>query len=855
MSQPNPFGHLVGGNPAPSRADPVIAPPDPYKESAESRAREDQEMDRMRLQIAQQQAALSQAANARANESNQRAEAKFDKEMRGEPIGDTVYKDTETDIATYTALNRALSSFNDDFGGNPLGGLENRAQSMLPVGTEGQREWWADFSQTDNLIRNKLFGSALSAQEKQAYEDTTISPSMRPDIIRKNLTRRAEIVRGALERRRDFLKANGAREDAVNVLFAPLAEQERGNQADEARPEPPRFREGDGNVAGRTRNFGDSNTSQELSDDGTVRQDNPALQGVRDEYIRRLGDGQSAREIILWARSAGVHPSAFRSIQQQVKFRDENPSVPLNQYDTTELDDEVVELSGFDRAVNSAAQSSLGSAVIGAANGLTAFTLDELVGATGGNTERARLAIDKVSERNPVATTLGTIAGGVGAALTAEKALAARALAPGLARTVASDAAFGAAAGAGASTEGNRLQGALAGAGAGAAGSYVGARAGNALARAASPSSNQSVRAMNDLGVPLTTGQQFSQSGRVGQIIKGAEDRIMDVPIAGEIVKQRRFEGYEKFNSKAFDRALEPIGGGVGGKTGAKAVEDAQEQVSQAFNRALEGKGAMPDERFGRDLTKAVEGIGKIKRLGDEVKDQVGEVFAPYADEAMLSGQALQDISRNLRDIKHAYRNDPLARPIHRQIDSVERAVFDLFDRQASGTVKGYHEARGAYRRLAVLEDAVLRAKNNDGVFTSGQLGMADRTNSKRFDGRRGAAAGKGVFHDMHSAAQDVLPSQVPNSGTAGRLLLPLAGATIIGADGADGSVDATSLTIGAILAGAYSKGGQRILTAPGRGTDSAVSRALAKEPVRRAISATGGAGGVASANALIAPR
>lgn len=124
------------------------------------------------------------------------------------------------DFGVYSALNRAVSGFKPDFAGNALtGGLESIAQGVLNVGTPGQRDWWADFRQTDNLIRNQMFGSALTAPEKAAYEATTVSERMAPAQVERNIKRRFEIVQGALRRRARTLAAQGYNREAIIEMF------------------------------------------------------------------------------------------------------------------------------------------------------------------------------------------------------------------------------------------------------------------------------------------------------------------------------------------------------------------------------------------------------------------------------------------------------------------------------------------------------------------------------------------------------------------------------------------------------------------------------------------------------------
>ena len=145
---------------------------------------------------------------------------------QGNAVPVAAANEAKAGVSQFTSLTRALNTFKDDFGGNPLGGLENVTEgSILGVGTEGQSEWWADFKSTDNLIRNTLFGASLTEGEKAAYNATTITPAMRPDKIRANLQRRAEIIQGALQREREFFIANGYKPDAVDVLFRPVMQE------------------------------------------------------------------------------------------------------------------------------------------------------------------------------------------------------------------------------------------------------------------------------------------------------------------------------------------------------------------------------------------------------------------------------------------------------------------------------------------------------------------------------------------------------------------------------------------------------------------------------------------------------
>jgi hypothetical protein len=358
------------------------------------------------------------------------------------------------------------------------------------------------------------------------------------------------------------------------------------------------------------------------------------------------------------------------------------------------------------------------------------------------------------------------------------------------------------------------------------------------------------VNALRGEGVnALTVGQTYGGSGRVGQAIKSVEDRLTGLPVVGDVIRNRQNDAVRQLNTRAFDKALEPIGGSVSGKVGQEAVAEAQQQVSQAFTDALAGKGATPDGQFATDLADAVTRTRqRLDRSHPGLVEDVAEIFAPYANEPMLSGDALQIISRELRDVKFAYRQDPRFKVIGNSIDRIERAVFDLFDRQASGTVPEYNAARAAYRRLATLEDAVMKAQNQtDQVFTPAQLNRADTASGRRLEGRRAAARGDTPFNDLAVAGQEVLPNKVPDSGTAGRALVPL---LLVGGGSADasGATSGQGLTVALILSSLFTKTGQRILTKPGRGMQQGTRQraVIESQRTKRAIQ-MGGAGSAAA--------
>jgi hypothetical protein len=123
------------------------------------------------------------------------------------PLDTTTQQNLDEKVGLFSGYDRQIRGFKDAYGGAGAG-IENFAQGYLPVGDEGQRQWWSDFKAQDAVVRNKLFGASLSDSEKAAFAETTVSPNMRPEEIKRNLAARAKLAKAALDRFVSSVRAN-----------------------------------------------------------------------------------------------------------------------------------------------------------------------------------------------------------------------------------------------------------------------------------------------------------------------------------------------------------------------------------------------------------------------------------------------------------------------------------------------------------------------------------------------------------------------------------------------------------------------------------------------------------------------
>lgn len=79
--------------------------------------------------------------------------------------------------------------------------------------------WWQTYQEQKNLVRNKLFGSALTVTERNEFDKAQITPGMAPKIIRKNLARQEEVAMKAASKIANSMLAEGARPEAVEAAL------------------------------------------------------------------------------------------------------------------------------------------------------------------------------------------------------------------------------------------------------------------------------------------------------------------------------------------------------------------------------------------------------------------------------------------------------------------------------------------------------------------------------------------------------------------------------------------------------------------------------------------------------------
>ncbi len=317
-----------------------------------------------------------------------------------------------------------------------------------------------------------------------------------------------------------------------------------------------------------------------------------------------------------------------------------------------------------------------------------------------------------------------------------------------------------------------------------------------------------------DRGIPLTVGQNM------GGMLKGIEDRAAGYPIIGDIIGNRRLEGMQGFNQAAFNDAGQPIGAQIS-NTGEQGLNDLMQATSGAYDSATAGMNVPLDAQFMPDLAQVAQQSRNLPPdLAQRFNAAMDNRVQPIAQSGQMTGETYQQGMRGLSGYK-AEMTKPGFEGDYRDALSGAQDVLKSQMMRGGGAsvVEGLGKADRSYRLTKVLQDAVSRAKNGTGsgeiqTFTPAQLNMSAAANAKKFGGQR-------PFASLIDAGQQVLPSKIPDSGTAGRLAqLALPGFVAGGAgtgyatggEGGAATGGIASLGLLAALAAGGTKGGQKAI-------------------------------------------
>ena len=269
---------------------------------------------------------------------------------------------------------------------------------------------------------------------------------------------------------------------------------------------------------------------------------------------------------------------------------------------------------------------------------------------------------------------------------------------------------------------------------------------------------------MDDYGIEdLTIGQQY------GGFPKTIEDAATSIPGIGDIINARRGESVLDLNRAAF---REVGGAPVGyGDVGVQALTT---KSGQAYDKALAGKTFdLSDTEYTQAMADALANRAKLteafgKDFDVAIKNSITDT--PIGRSLIVPGEAYKEAQRAISGYKGAKARTGFEQDYRDALGGVSDALREMVERQDPTLVPLLREADTMYRGKKILENAVERAETDPtglgaGVFSPGNLTQAVRQSGKRYPGDV-------PLRSLSRLAQNVIPSDVPDSGSARRLAL-----------------------------------------------------------------------------------
>ncbi len=276
---------------------------------------------------------------------------------------------------------------------------------------------------------------------------------------------------------------------------------------------------------------------------------------------------------------------------------------------------------------------------------------------------------------------------------------------------------------------------------------------------------NPNAALLQDEGVSLTPGQQ------IGGTVKRAEDAATSIPLLGDAIKGAQRRGVEQFNTAAINRGLAPIGEELPkGLSGNKAIEYAYGKLGDAYDALLPNlKG---------DLSAGLQqDLDSIKTIGNNLPEpQRGqlnriiskEVESRFTNGGLASGETLKDIESKLGVLDKGFRNSENydVRTLGTAVQEVQNALRRMIERVNPAYQNELSKINEGYANFKIAQKAAGNVGAADGVFTPAQLHRSVKAQDISKDKAR-FAEGNARMQDLSIAGKDVLPSSVPDSGTA----------------------------------------------------------------------------------------
>lgn len=289
---------------------------------------------------------------------------------------------------------------------------------------------------------------------------------------------------------------------------------------------------------------------------------------------------------------------------------------------------------------------------------------------------------------------------------------------------------------------------------------------GKALTGMISPTLMPKAQQLVNEGVELTPGQ------KMGGALKALEDKLTSYPIIGGIVEKGRKAGIESFDKAAFKRVLEPINGKVPDVAGREGMDIVEQQVKHTYNDLLPKLTFKATPEFNANMSELRDMTQNLGYdLGKKFNYDIDQIVAKrMSKNGTIDGEDFKRVEEDLSKLYKQYSSERATATENQLGDAYKQALINLRTTLSQANPKYAQELKDvnkAFANLSVVRKAASMANTQD-MFTPSQLANAVKA-ADTSAGKNRTATGKALMQDLTDAGVSVLPSKIPDSGTATR--------------------------------------------------------------------------------------
>lgn len=275
----------------------------------------------------------------------------------------------------------------------------------------------------------------------------------------------------------------------------------------------------------------------------------------------------------------------------------------------------------------------------------------------------------------------------------------------------------------------------------------------------------------------LARGVRPSLGQSVGGAFNDLEQEAMSVPGIGDAIKAIRRGAVNDLNVTQANAALSHIGESLDPKTppGRGMIAEVDRKIGGAYDRLLPQVTWQADQQTVPNLTSIIQNANLADKQQAQLMNLIKTQLGKAGNNNIMNGDLFKEVDSKFGNEASSYigAQDPDQAKYGRAVLAVQAELRDTLARSNPQWGDELNKANAAWADASRLRYASGLSGSKEGVFGPSQLSQGVKHEALT---KGQFAKGQARMQDVSDTAEKVLGNTVPDSGTAGRLMLGLAG-------------------------------------------------------------------------------